>query len=148
MAETIGKHRETEFSGGRPKLEITARDINQIENLSAIGMSQKEISHILEISPRTYSSWSKNEDVFAAISRGKAKGLAAVGKALHDKAIGGDTSAMMWYEKTRGRRTDRVEVVQQDQAQAITRLIGVMTPDQLQRVADGESPTEVLGSDT
>ena len=50
MAETLGKHRETEFSGGRPKLEITARDINQIENLSAIGMSQKEISHILDIS--------------------------------------------------------------------------------------------------
>ena len=147
-AESISKTRETESSGGRPKIKLTARDINQIEQFSAIGLTQKEIASMLEISNRTYQKWVQDPQVIASISRGRAKGLTAVGKALHDKAIGGDTQAIMWYEKTRGKRTDKIEVVQQDQAQAITRLIGVMTPDQLQRVANGESPSEVLGSES
>lgn len=145
--KSIDPERDTIPSGGRPKIEITKRDISQIEQFSSIGLTSKEIASMLGISRPTYQRWFRDPEVLSAISRGKAQGLALVGKALQDKALNGDTHAMVWYEKTRGKRTDRVEIVQQDDAEAITRLIGVMTPDQLQRVANGESPSEVLGRD-
>jgi len=132
--------------GGRPRFEITLRDLTQIERFAAIGLTQREIALMVEVSQRTFEKWCQSKEVIAAIEKGRANGLAVAGKALHDKMVAGDIAAIIWYEKTRGRRTDRIEVVQEDQSQAIQRLISTMTPDQLQRVANGESPSEVLGS--
>jgi predicted DNA-binding protein (UPF0251 family) len=132
--------------GGRPRFEITPRDLTQIERFAAIGLTQREIACMVEVSQRTFEKWAQSAAVIAAIQKGRANGLAVAGKALHDKMVAGDVTAIIWYEKTRGRRTDRIEVVQEDQSHAIQRLIATMTPDQLQRVANGESPSEVLGS--
>ena len=100
---------------------------------------------MLGIGTKTMQNWVKNDEVLAAVKRGKSMGLTTVGKALFDKAQGGDVTAQIWYEKTRGKRTDRVEVVQEDQSRALTQLIATMDPDQLIRVANGESPAEVMG---
>lgn len=132
--------------GGRPRLEILPRDIHQIEKLAAIGLSQAEIAVMVEVAESTFELWAHHPEVIGAIKKGKAKGLTSVGNSLFNKANNGDVTAQIWYEKTRGKRTDRVEVVQEDQSQAITRLISTMTTEQLQRVANGESPSEVLGS--
>ena len=130
---------------GRPAYEISPRDIADVEKYAAIGLTAEEISYMLGIAPNTFAKWRQREDIIDAIKRGKANGLTLVGKSLFDKAVGGDVTAQIWFEKTRGKRTDRVEVVADDQSQAITRLIGSMTPEQLQRVAAGESPAQVLG---
>lgn len=132
--------------GGRPRLEILPRDLHQIEKLAAIGLTQSEIAVMVEVADSTFEQWVKTPEVIGAIKKGRAAGLTSVGKSLFDKANAGDVTAQIWYEKTRGKRTDRVEVVQEDQSQAITRLIATMSPEQLQRVANGESPAEVLGS--
>lgn len=134
-------------TGGRKALVIEPRDIHQIEQYAAIGLRVSEISALLGISERTFARWRQLPEVLAAYEKGKSGGLAAVGKSLFEKASGGDVTAQIWYEKTRGRRTDRVEVVADDQSQAISRLIGSMTAEQLQRVANGESPAQVMGTD-
>ena len=102
---------------------------------------------MVEVGETTFERWVQLPEVLGAIKKGRSNGLTVVGKALFDKAASGDVTAQIWYEKTRGKRSDRVEVVQEDQSAAIQRLISSMTPEQLQRVANGESPQQVLGGD-
>lgn len=131
---------------GRPALEITARDLRQIEQFAGIGMTRAEIAHLIGITARQLHRWQEKPEVLAAIERGRARSLSVVGKKLFEKAKQGDTTAIIWFEKTRGRRSERIQVVNEDDAARIQRQLPSMTTEQLERVANGESPIDVLGS--
>jgi DNA-binding transcriptional regulator YiaG len=130
---------------GRPALEITARDIRQIEQFAGYGMTRGEIAHLIGITKRQLTRWQEKPEVLTAIERGRAKSLSVVGKKLFEMARDGDTTAIIWFEKTRGRRSDRIQVVNEDEAATIQRQLSSMTTEQLERVANGESPIDVLG---
>ncbi|MEA5424279.1 hypothetical protein [Synechococcus sp. CCY9202] len=132
--------------GGRPRLTITPRDLHQIEQFAAIGLANAEIACLVGVSERTLYSWLHKPMVIAALKKGRANGLAVAGKKLWDRVNAGDLSAIIWFEKTRGRRSDRVQVINEDEAVDITRQLRAMTDDQLRRIADGQSPVDVLGS--
>jgi transposase-like protein len=136
-------------SGGRPRLAIEPRDLAQIEQFGALGLTQAEIAPLLGVSSTTFENWLRQyPEVYESWKRGKSKGLAVAGKALHDKVKSGDVTAIIWYEKTRGRRSDRIEIVREDDYNTITSTISQLSVEQLQRIADGESPIDVLGNDT
>lgn len=130
---------------GRPRLRVTANDLVQIQRFAAIGLTFEEIAMMIGISLKQFQRWRERPDVYEAVQKGRAKALALVGKKLYEKATAGDMTAIIWFEKTRGKRSERVQVVNDDEAEAIQRQLAGMSTEQLQRVANGESPLEVLG---
>lgn len=134
-------------SKGRPRLVIGPDDIKEIRTYAAIGLTMAEIASLLGVSAGTFSAWQANPDVYEAVQKGRTQALALVGKALFDKAKAGDLGSIVWFEKTRGKRSDRVVVVNEDEASRITRQIKGLSVDQLRRLADGEHPESVMGGD-
>lgn len=147
MTAPIDRTRSVVRTGkqGRPRLEITHRDLHQIQQFAAIGLTKREIAMMIGITAKQLHVWEKHAEVADAIQRGRANGLAMAGKKLYDKVVAGDMTAIIWFEKTRGKRSERVQVVNEDEAAAIQQQLAGMSTEQLQRVANGESPLEVLG---
>lgn len=131
--------------GGRPRLQILPSDLAKIEGLAAVGCTLAEIAHVIGITDRQLDRWLKHKEVAQAHAKGKSGAIASVGKKLYDKAIGGDVTAIIWFEKTRAKRSERVHVVNEDEATAIQQKLAAMSTEQLRRVANGESPAAVLG---
>jgi hypothetical protein len=141
--------REVEKTGrrGRPRLVVTKRDLVQIEEFASIGMSRTQIAKLIGVSRMQLFRWMERPDVMDAIEQGQARALHSIGKRLYEKAIEGDLTAIIWFEKTRGKRSDRVSVVHEDEAAAIQQQLSGLSTAQLERIANGESPSEVLGAD-
>jgi hypothetical protein len=131
--------------GGRPRLEITARDIRQVEKLGGLGLTAQEIALVLGIGESTFLRWRDEPGVMEALLKGRAAANCAVAQTLYKKALAGDLGACIWWEKTRAKRSDRVTVVTEEEANRITRTIRTLTVDQLRRIADGQQPDEVIG---
>jgi len=85
---------------GRPPFEPTDADRRQVEALSGYGLPFEQIACLIQggIDADTLNKYFKPELV-----NGKAKANAAVGRTLHQKAIGGDTTAAIWWSKTQMR---------------------------------------------
>lgn len=93
----------------RPKIEITEDNLRQIEVLAGYGMTEAAIANVLGISERTFRTNKNTEEVvLAALEKGKAKAASIIGQALFEKAKKGDLGAIVWWEKTRAGRTERV----------------------------------------
>lgn len=108
--------------GGRPKIEITERDKQQIEIMAGLGMTLDKIALILDISPRTLDKWVADPAVNALYKKGKAKAEATISQSLFEKAKGGDLPSIVWYEKTRCGRSDRAEVKHTGDAESPVRI--------------------------
>ena len=80
-----------------------------VTQMSAVGVPQEDIATILGITEKTLRARYRVELDTAA-----AKANAAVGGALYNKAVGGDTTAMIFWMKTRAgwKETTRVENVE------------------------------------
>lgn len=85
---------------GRPKFEPTADERNQVEALSGYGLPQEQIATLVRGGIALVTLREHFEKELVA---GKAKAGARVGKTLFEKAIGGDTTAMIWWSKTQMR---------------------------------------------
>jgi hypothetical protein len=92
----------------KPKIQI---DIAEVERLAGLGLTNAEICLSLGISETTLYTRKRDSAEFAdAIKRGQAKAAADVANALYLKATGGDLGAIVWYEKTRGGRSDKQQI--------------------------------------
>jgi hypothetical protein len=98
---------------GRPAFEPTDAERKQVEALSGYGLPIEQIGALVRdgIHIDTLRAHFATELV-----SGKAKANGQVGKTLFQKAMGGDTSAMIWWSKTQMRwaETQKHEVTGAD----------------------------------
>lgn len=93
---------------GRKKIEI---DLTEVERLAGLGLTLEEVSLSLGISERTlYSNKAQNAEVAEAIKRGQTRANTEVASVLFNKAKDGDMTAVIWWEKTRAGRSDKLAV--------------------------------------
>jgi hypothetical protein len=85
---------------GRPAFKPTDSERKQVEAMSGYGLPIEQIAVLVRdgIHVDTLRAHFSNELV-----SGKAKANSGVGRTLFQKAIGGDTAAMIWWSKTQMR---------------------------------------------
>lgn len=92
---------------GRQRIEI---DLKAVEAAAADGLTEGEVAARLGISQQTITRRKKDSvDFVDAIKRGQARAHAEVSSQLFKKVRRGDLGAIIWYEKTRKKYSDRVE---------------------------------------
>lgn len=92
---------------GRQKIEI---DLKAVEDAAAEGLTEAEVAARLGISTDTIGRRKKDSaDFAAAIKRGKSRADAEVSSQLYKLVTGGHLGAIVWYEKTRKKYSDRTE---------------------------------------
>ena len=90
----------------RPRIRI---DYQRVQDLSAHGLSQAQICGVLGFSEDTLTRRKRDSAAVAdALQKGRARGAAQVANKLFEKALAGDLGAIIWYEKTRCGRSDRL----------------------------------------
>lgn len=98
------------MAGTKPGPAKIQLDIGEVERLAAQGLTQTEICLCLGISEDTLGRRKQESAELAeAIKRGKAKAASVIADKLFQMAKDGDLGAIVWYEKTRHGRTDKVQ---------------------------------------
>lgn len=93
----------------RPRIELTDDHIRQIESLAGYGLTEAAIARVLGMSHDTFTRRKQDhERVLRALEKGKAYAESIVGQALYIKAKSGDLGAIIWWEKTRAGRHEKV----------------------------------------
>jgi len=105
----IGGNGGARIGAGRPEFEPTDVERKQVEALSGYGLPIDQIAVLVRdgIHVDTLRAHFSNE-----LISGKAKANGQVGKTLFQKAMGGDTTAMIWWSKTQMRwaETQKIEL--------------------------------------
>jgi hypothetical protein len=90
-------------------------NLEKVEVIASMGLTDEQIAVILEISPRTLNYWKKHPAFLQSLKRGKLKADFQITQSLYKKAIGyetldksgkrvwmaGDTTAMIFWLKNR-----------------------------------------------
>lgn len=91
----------------RPKIEITDEQIRQAEILAGYGLTQNQIADVLGVARSTFRRKKDEARVLSALQKGKAVAQLRVGKSIYEKALVGDMTAAIWWEKTRAGRNEK-----------------------------------------
>ena len=83
------------------KKKLEQIDLRQVESLAALGLTDEDIALVLGIGERTLERYKKEPDFWHALKTGKIKADSQVAKKLYEKAMGGDTTAMIFWLKNR-----------------------------------------------
>ena len=83
---------------GRPPKEFTEKDRRTVSVMVAAGINQENICKVLQITRRTLAKHFKEE-----IETAGAKANTKIAQSLYQKALQGDTTALIWWTKTRMR---------------------------------------------
>ena len=81
---------------GQPPFEPTEQQRQLVEQMTAVGIPQESIARVIKIDSKTLRKHFRDELDTAA-----AKANTKVGGMLFNKAINGDTSAAIWWSKSR-----------------------------------------------
>jgi DNA-binding XRE family transcriptional regulator len=93
------------------KIEITERDIGQIERMAGLGLTVEKIALVLGVSRRTVFRWMGDERIKTSFEKGRVLAELNVGKAIYEMAtVDRNLSAAIWWEKTRLGRSEKQEV--------------------------------------
>lgn len=89
-----------------PPHEPTGPQKQLVQLHAAIGTPQEEIARVIGIDKKTLTKHYRDE-----LDTGMTQANARIGKALFDKAVGGDTVALIWWTKTRmgWKETSKIE---------------------------------------
>jgi len=87
----------------RSKKRARLEEVNleQVESIASLGLTDEEIAIVLGISPRTLYYWKKKPEFLQALKRGKLKADYVIARSLFEKAKSGDTTAMIFWLKNR-----------------------------------------------
>lgn len=87
---------------GRPLTELTDQQIEEVEKLAAV-LNQQQLCDYLGIPARTFRAiMARDEEVSAAYKKGCAKAVGTVAQSLLRSATEGNTTAQIFFLKTRG----------------------------------------------
>ncbi len=86
----------TNNPNGQPKHKPTDAQRKTVETLSGFGIPQLDIAREIGINDETLRKWYRNE-----LDGGITKANAQIAQSLYNKATGGDTTAMIWWTKSR-----------------------------------------------
>lgn len=85
----------------RPKKTLTQAQIAQVETLASV-LSKEQLCDFFGLSMNTFDAICQRQpEVFERYKKGKAKAIATVAQSLLAKAMKGDTTAQIFYLKTR-----------------------------------------------
>jgi hypothetical protein len=98
----------------REKLVIDPLHLRMVEDMAGRGAILDDIACVIGISPRTLDRWLKHEDVKFAYKRGRAIAKDNIARTLYDKAMDGDTIAMIFWLKAQGGWSDKQPEMVQD----------------------------------
>ena len=107
----------------KPPHEPTKATRDTVQMHALVGTPQEVIADVLNIDPKTLRKYYRNE-----LDLAKAKANAKIGGALFNKAIAGDTTAMIFWMKTQAGWRERQEI---DHSSSD----GSMTPSRIEIVA-------------
>lgn len=102
------------LTGGMPAHQPTEETRNLVKTWARVGTTQLVIARELGISEDTLSKYYACE-----LADASARGVATVASSLYAKAIAGDTTAMIFFLKTRGRWREKDDVVTDERAREI-----------------------------
>jgi hypothetical protein len=97
--------------------EPTDEQRRLVESTSGLGLPHEQIASLVGIDDKTLRKHYRKE-----LDDGKAKANSQIAKTLYGKAIGGDTTALIWWTKTQLRWSETVkqELTGQDGAPLLT----------------------------
>lgn len=100
VAKKTGKNGGAREGAGRPAFEPTEAERKQVEAMSGYGLPIEQIAILVRggIDADTLRKHFSEE-----LIAGKAKANGQIGRTLFQKAMGGDTTAMIWWSKTQMR---------------------------------------------
>ena len=131
---------------GRPAFVPTDAERKQVEALSGYGIPQEQIAMLVRdgIHLETLKTHFAQQ-----LGTGKAKANAQVGKTLFNRAIGGDTTAMIWWSKTQMKWTEvqRHELTGADGGPIQTQAQVVEIPAPIADVAQWAASAKTKGDD-
>ncbi len=104
---------------GKPPFKPTEKERAQVETLAGFGLPIRQIAALIRdgVAADTVLKYFGPE-----LERGKAKASAKVAQTLFQKALGGDTTAMIWWTKSQMKWSERVEVTGADGAAVRTEV--------------------------
>ena len=91
----------------REKLVIDPLHLRMVEDMAGRGAILDDIACVIGISPRTLDRWLKHEDVRFAYKRGRAIAKDNIARTPYQKAMEGDTIAMIFWLKAQGGWSDK-----------------------------------------
>ena len=89
---------------GRPPIKI---DLNQLENLCALGLPVKHVAAYFGVSVRTIESWCRKKKFRSAMARGSAKGYVELLVDQRQMVKRGNAPMAIWRGKQFGQRDFR-----------------------------------------
>ena len=90
----------------RPEKRLTEQQLDEVEKLSGLGLTNEQIASFMKISQPTLRKWAGER-----LEVGKAKALASVSSSLFSAIKKGNITAMIFYLKTQAgwKETERHE---------------------------------------
>lgn len=93
-------------------------DLAEVEMMSSVGMTTKQIADALGVPPGQFGKLAKNDPYVAeAIERGQARGVRMVTDSLFQNAMKGNVAAQIFWLKNRGAWQDKQELDQRVQVE-------------------------------
>jgi len=87
-------------NGGRPSIELDQQQVQEVETLAAV-LTQDQMADYFGFSSRTFRNMMKRDErVFSAYKKGRAKAIGLVSQSLLASATRGNTTAAIFYLKT------------------------------------------------
>jgi hypothetical protein len=74
---------------------ITDESRRMVESTSGLGLPHEQIAILVGIDDKTLRKYYRTE-----LDTGKAKANGQIAKTLYSKAVGGDTTSLIWWTKT------------------------------------------------